>query len=69
MSQVKHTVLIRFRPDVAAAQVAAAMADLGGLKDRIPGIVNFSGGSNMSRGVIQDARYLRTLTRSASKGS
>jgi hypothetical protein len=48
MPTVKHAVLIRFRPDVTAAQIDAAMTDLAALQNRIPGIVNFSGGSNMS---------------------
>lgn len=48
MATVTHTVLIRFRPDLAAAQIDAALADLGALKDRIPGIRSFSAGANMS---------------------
>ena len=48
MSTVTHTVLIRFRPNVSAAERDAAMADLGGLKGRVPGLLSFSGGANMS---------------------
>ena len=48
MPTVKHAVLVRFRADATPAQVDAAMADLAGLKDRIPGLLSFSGGTNMS---------------------
>ncbi|MGD9648029.1 MAG: Dabb family protein [Pirellulales bacterium] len=48
MPTVAHTVLIRFRADLSPAQIDAAMAELAALKDRIPGIVSFSGGANMS---------------------
>ena len=47
MPRVKHVVLLRFKP-VADEQIAEVMADLAALKDKIPGLLDFSGGRNTS---------------------
>lgn len=44
MPQVFHTVLFRFRPEVTQQQIDDCYAQLADLKNRIPGILSFSGG-------------------------
>jgi len=47
MARVKHVVLLRFMP-AREAKIKEVMAALAGLKDKVPGIVDFSGGQNSS---------------------
>ncbi len=44
MPQVKHAVLLRFKPEVTPQQAQELLDAVGGLKDKIPGILDFSGG-------------------------
>lgn len=48
MPRVKHTVLLKFKATTPGAAIAEIMRDLAGLVDVIPGIVNFSGGADIS---------------------
>ena len=48
MPQVKHAVLLRFKSEVTSQQAQQLLAEVGGLKDKIPGIVDFSGGAYSS---------------------
>ncbi|MCA9103006.1 MAG: Dabb family protein [Pirellulales bacterium] len=48
MPQVKHVVLVKLKPDVTDAQVDEMMTALAGLKDKIPGLLDFSGGAYSS---------------------
>jgi hypothetical protein len=41
----KHIVLVKVRPDLAEAQLQLVFAELGGLKNSIAGIINFSWGA------------------------
>lgn len=45
---IRHIVLVRFREDVAAEEVAAIFADLDALRAHLPGMTAFSGGPNVS---------------------
>ncbi|WP_299130343.1 Dabb family protein [uncultured Amaricoccus sp.] len=45
---IRHMVLLRFRAEVSAGERAALMADLGGLRARLPGIVGFTTLRNVS---------------------
>ena len=49
MARVKHVVLMRFRSDLAAQKIDETMSLLAALKDKIPGILEFSGGADVSR--------------------
>ena len=44
MPQVKHVVLIRLKPDLRPEEVDALFDALAGLVDKIPGLLDFSGG-------------------------
>jgi hypothetical protein len=44
MPQVKHVVLMRFRPDTSPAQIKAIYSNLAALPEKIPGLLDFSGG-------------------------
>jgi len=48
MPQVKHAVLLRFKSEVTPQQAQQLLAEVGGLKDKIPGILDFSGGAYSS---------------------
>ena len=43
---IEHIVLFQFQPDASLEAIAAAVAGLKGLKDKIPGIVSLSCGEN-----------------------
>lgn len=44
MPQVKHVVLLRFRSEVSPETKDEIFAALAGLQDKIPGLLDFSGG-------------------------
>ncbi len=48
MPQVKHAVLLRFKPEISDSQARALLAAVGGLQHKIPGILDFSGGAYSS---------------------
>jgi len=48
MAQVKHVVLLRFRQDTSPAKVDELFGLLRGLREKIPGILDFSGGAYSS---------------------
>lgn len=48
MPQVKHVVLLRFKADTPDATIADIFASLDGLRDKIPGLLDFSGGAFFS---------------------
>jgi hypothetical protein len=45
---IRHIVLMKYRPDVAAEDRAALMEDLGALCARLPGILRFAAHRNIS---------------------
>jgi hypothetical protein len=45
---IHHLVLFRLRADATPAQIDDAFRQLAGLKDKIPGILSFSGGAYSS---------------------
>lgn len=47
---IKHIVLMKVKSDTSAAQMSDLMGELAGLKNRIDGIVDFSGGDDVSGG-------------------
>ncbi len=48
MTQIKHAVLLRFKPSTSAARIDEIFAALAGLKEKIPGLLDFSGGAYAS---------------------
>ena len=48
MAQVKHVVLLRFKADVPAPKIDGIFSKLEGLKEEIPGLIDFSGGAYSS---------------------
>ncbi len=44
MSQVKHAVLFRFKKEMPEAKLQEIFAALDGLRQKIPGLLDFSGG-------------------------
>jgi len=48
MSQIKHVVLLKFRNSTSERKLGEIFAALGGLRDRIPGLLDFSGGAYCS---------------------
>lgn len=44
MPQIKHLVLLKYKPSASKAQIDKNFADLGGLQAKIPGILDFAGG-------------------------
>ena len=45
---VRHCVLVRFAPGTPPAEITAVLAELGELKEKIPGILAFTAGGNVS---------------------
>ena len=45
---IRHVVLVRFRSDVRAAEIAAIMDGLAALREQLPGMRRFSHGANVS---------------------
>ena len=48
MPVIHHIALVQFKPGVSQGQIEAIFAQLKSLKDRIPGILDFSSGRNNS---------------------
>ena len=44
MARVKHVVLLRFKPETSEETVASIFRSLDGLRNKIPGLLDFSGG-------------------------
>lgn len=44
MPQVKHVVLLRCREDAPKEEIEEAFARLDGLREKVPGLIDFSGG-------------------------
>lgn len=44
MPQIKHMVILKFKPDVPQATIDDLFRQLAGLQDQIAGILDFSGG-------------------------
>jgi hypothetical protein len=45
---IRHFVILRFRPDISAVEKGGLFDELSALRDRIPGIVGFHAGPNVS---------------------
>jgi hypothetical protein len=45
---IRHIVLLRAGPDTDAGELAAVFAGLGALKDRLPGVLSFHRGPDVS---------------------
>ena len=45
---IRHIVLIKFRPEVAEADIAAMFADLAAIRDRVPGFLDMRFGRSES---------------------
>ncbi len=45
---IRHMVLVRFRDDVAAGEIAAIFGDLDHLRNALPGMTAYSGGPNVN---------------------
>jgi len=62
-STLRHVVLFAFREGATVEQIDAVVADFGTLKERIPGIVAYEWGSNVSpEGLNQGFTHCFTLT-------
>ena len=48
MPQVKHVVLLRFKPGFSDEAASKLLAELDGLREKVPGLLDFSGGPNNS---------------------
>jgi hypothetical protein len=48
MPRVKHVALLRFKPDTSPVTIAALFAALDGLRQTVPGLLDFSAGANNS---------------------
>ncbi len=48
MAQFKHIVLFKFKSTVSPAQITEAMGDLNAIKQKMPGLLDFSWGPNHS---------------------
>ena len=49
MPRVKHVVLLRFKANVGDEQIQQVLDELAGLKQKIPGLFDFTGGPNNSQ--------------------
>jgi hypothetical protein len=62
-STLRHVVLFAFRDSATVEQIDAVVADFGTLKDRIPGILAYEWGSNVSpEGLNQGFTHCFTLS-------
>lgn len=62
-STLRHVVLFAFKEGATVAQIDAVVADFGTLKDRIPGIVAYEWGTNVSpEGLNQGFTHCFTLS-------
>lgn len=53
MPQVRHCVFVRLKPTLPPAQVADLFQKLSGLQQKIPGLLDFSGGPDCSSEGLQ----------------
>ena len=58
---IRHIVLVRFRPEVAEAEIAAIFADLAAIKERLPGVLEVHSGRSESPEKIERG-YLHGFT-------
>ena len=54
---IRHCVFIRFRPEISAGERQALMADIAGLKEKLPGILAVHTGANVSPETGMDKGY------------
>jgi hypothetical protein len=60
---LRHVVLFAFKDSATIEQIDAVVADFGTLKDRIPGIIAYEWGTNVSpEGLNQGFTHCFTLT-------
>ncbi len=45
---IRHIVLVKFRPDVSEAEIAAIFADLAAIRARLPGVIDIRAGRSES---------------------
>ncbi|NGM45389.1 Dabb family protein [Rhodobacter sp. SGA-6-6] len=45
---IRHIVLVRFRPEVSEAEIAAIFADLAAIRARLPGVIDIRAGRSES---------------------
>lgn len=48
MAKIKHVVLLKFKPEITDAQVADAMGDLAAIQKKLPTLLDFTWGKNVS---------------------
>jgi hypothetical protein len=48
MAQVKHAVVLRLKQETTSGKVREILQALDGLREKVPGLLNFSGGSYSS---------------------
>ena len=58
---IRHIVLVRFRPDVSEATIAAIFDDLSAIRDKVPGILSIHAGRSESPEQIERG-YLHGFT-------
>jgi hypothetical protein len=58
---IRHIVLVKVRPEVAEAEIAAIFADLAAIKDRLPGVLAIHSGRSESPEKIERG-YLHGFT-------
>ena len=58
---IRHIVLFRARPGVPESEIAAILAELGAIRDRLPDILSFHGGRSESPEQIERG-YLHGFT-------
>jgi hypothetical protein len=58
---IRHIVLLKARPEVTEAEIAAIFADLAAIKDKLPGVLSIHSGRSMSPEKIERG-YLHGFT-------
>jgi hypothetical protein len=58
---IRHIVLVKVRPEVAEAEIAAIFADLAAIKERLPGVLAIQSGRSESPEKIERG-YLHGFT-------
>jgi hypothetical protein len=48
MARIKHVVLLKFKPGTTPGEVAEAMGDLKAIQKKLPGLLDFTWGPNVS---------------------
>lgn len=70
MPQIKHMVILKFKPEVPKAVIDDLFGDLAGLQAKIPGILDFSGGPYSSHEGLNDGYthgFVMTFTDAAAR--